>query len=80
MVRLGSNRWKGLYTEGVILNEGGWQRKWIWNRGTGETALQARRGNIRMGTIFWGKGTLRGVTVGVVITVVLVASQWKTSQ
>jgi len=28
MVHLGGNRWKGLCTEWVILNKGGWQRKW----------------------------------------------------
>jgi len=41
MVRLGSDRWEGLCTEGVILNKGRWRRKWIWNRGTGETILEA---------------------------------------
>jgi len=28
MVSLGEDRWKGLCTEWVILNEGRWQRKW----------------------------------------------------
>jgi len=28
MVSLGGDRWKGLCTEWVIPNEGGWQRKW----------------------------------------------------
>jgi len=30
MVRLG-DRWKGLCTEWVILNKGGWWRKWTWS-------------------------------------------------
>jgi len=48
MVTLGGDRWKGLCTEWIILNEVGWQRKWAWNRGTGdygETILEPRRGN-----------------------------------
>jgi len=28
MVSLGGDGWKGLCIEWVILNEGGWQRKW----------------------------------------------------
>jgi len=27
-VSLGGNRWKGLCIEWVILNKGGWQRRW----------------------------------------------------
>jgi len=46
MVRLGSDRWKGLCTRGVILNEGRWRRKWTWNRNTGETILEARMGEL----------------------------------
>jgi len=42
MVRLGDDRWKGLFTEWVILNEGGWRRMWTWSTGGGETIFEAR--------------------------------------
>jgi len=31
MIRLGGDRWKGLCTEWVFLNEGGWQKKWTYS-------------------------------------------------
>jgi len=56
MVRLGGDRWKGLCTEWVILNESGWRRKWTWRTGTEETILEARKENCLQGNNIMGGG------------------------
>jgi len=68
-----------LCTEEVFLNEGRWRRKWTWNRETREKILEAQKGEkILTETIFWGKETLWGVTVGVVIIVSgILAVKWE---
>jgi len=63
MVSLGGDRWNGLCTEWVILNEGGWQRNWTWSTGTGRQFSKPGGETVCIGTIFWGKGCHRDVTV-----------------
>jgi len=63
IVRLGEDRWKGLCTE--------WVKK-VGGRGSGPRAWALRRqfskpgggGTVCMGTMFWGEGCHRSVTMG----------------
>jgi len=60
MVSLGSDRWEVLCTKRVILNEDRWRRKWTWNRGTGDTILEALRGNYPHGNHITEGGNSKG--------------------
>jgi len=46
MVRLGAIGRRVCVLSGVILNEGGWRRKWVWSTGAGETIIEAQNGEL----------------------------------